>query len=389
MDERQRILFIDDEEPVRIAFRRTLRQYGFDVHLAATLPEALAAAGTLGYAVFAADYRMPGCNGLTVLAELEKLQPSASLMLVSGACDLALAVEAINQHGITSIVIKPWDGPELANLVRRAVAAHEERVLQAEVQKSACGASRALEEQKRKLESALVERGSVLAERLLGALDLRHHETRAHCQRVCIYARMLAGAMGLVEPRLTEITQGALLHDLGKIGVPDEILLKPGPLTPEEWSIMRQHSAMGAKLLDGLEGLDAAREIVLQHHERWDGAGYPNGLAGEAIGIGARIFSVCDAVDAMLAWRPYRKPLAIDVVVGEIRSKAGTQFDPRVIAVAKYVSTTDWVSVQNALPDCDLVADPQSLTAATSPAFNRGGKQPAPSTCSTVSVTRQ
>jgi response regulator RpfG family c-di-GMP phosphodiesterase len=350
----ERILFIDDEMPVRAAFARTVQRSGLEIDVAATAGEALALAESTSYAVIATDYRMPGVNGLELATRLESLQPFASLMLVTGECDLSLAVEAVNEHGIGYLVTKPWDGPELTALLRRAIAAHQERTLQTEMQRCAIDQRRALDEQKQRLQRALAESGDVVAEMLLNTLDLRHHETRAHCRRVATYARMLAQGMDITEPTLTSIYHGALLHDVGKIGVPDGILLKPGPLTPEEWAMMRQHSAMGAKLLEGLDGLAGAREIVLQHHERWDGTGYPSGFAGTRICIGARIFSVVDALDAMLSRRPYREPMTLESAFKQIVVNGGSQFDPQVVEAFLRIPRGSWLEVRATFGDEDM-----------------------------------
>lgn len=347
----ERILFIDDELPVRTAFARTLRRQGLEVDLAGTHEEALELASKTPYAVIATDYRMPDTDGLTLSADLQKLQPLASFMLVSGECDLSLAVEAVNEHGIGFLVTKPWDGTELTALMHRAVTAHQERALQARLQQSSIENNRTFEDQKRRLQEA-VERSEVfLADILLGALDLRNHETRAHCRRVATYARMLAEATGASETLKRHIYQGALLHDVGKIGVPDKILLKPGPLDPDEWAIMRQHCEMGAKLLEGFDALAEARDIVLQHHERWDGAGYPMGLRGKAICFGARIFAVVDALDAMLSDRPYRKAMTFEAALKQIVTNSGTQFDPEIVDAFLRIPRETWLEVRKTFSD--------------------------------------
>ena len=361
MSTSERILFIDDELPVRIAFARTVKRHGFDLDLAANRVEAVALASTVPYAVIATDYRMPDIDGLTLIGELQKLQPAASFMLISGECDLSLAVEAVNEHGVGYLVTKPWDAHELTSLLTRAVSAHQERILQSRVEQGVVGQSRSFEEQKRRLQDALMRSENFLAEILLNALDLRHHETRAHCRRVATYARMLAEKMGIAGTALQSIYQGALLHDIGKIGVPDSILLKPGPLDAEEWVIMRQHPANGAKLLDGFESLSGAREIVLQHHERWDGTGYPAALAGKAICVGARVFAVVDALDAMLSRRPYREPMSFGAAKKQVAVNGGSQFDTDAVQAFMEIPETEWLDVRQQFVD----EEPEGAIAAT------------------------
>src|SRR6188508_697200 len=166
------------------------------------------------------------------------------------------------------------------------------------------------------------------------AVDRRDGMTGGHCVRVADYSRVLGERMLGSRPQELQVLEyGALLHDIGKIAVPDAILRKAGPLTDEEWTVMRQHPCLGHEILYGIGFLSDALPIVLYHHERFDGKGYPEGLAGERIPIGARIFSAADAFDAMTADRHYRRALSLDEAMSELRLNSGTQFDPEVIAV--------------------------------------------------------
>ncbi len=168
-------------------------------------------------------------------------------------------------------------------------------------------------------------------EALIAALETRDHETEGHSERVTRYTAAIGEALGLAEDDLAVLERGALLHDIGKIGVPDGILRKPGPLTDEEWRLMRRHPEDGAWMLDGIRFLASAIPVVRHHHERYDGRGYPDGLAAEAIPLAARIFAVADTFDAMTSDRPYRRGLSIEAARAEIRRSAGTQFDPTVV----------------------------------------------------------
>jgi putative nucleotidyltransferase with HDIG domain len=192
-----------------------------------------------------------------------------------------------------------------------------------------------------------------MAEILLNALDLRNHETRSHCRRVAEYAMILSGALGLSGRILTSIYRGALLHDLGKIGVPDSILQKPEPLDDDEWAVMREHPRYGAQILEGVKSLSAARAVVLQHHERWDGSGYPAGLKETEIAMSARVFAVCDAFDAMMSWRPYRSALSYTDARDRIALGAGSQFDPDVVSAFLSVPESTWKAVREEFPDED------------------------------------
>lgn len=168
-------------------------------------------------------------------------------------------------------------------------------------------------------------------EALIKALEIRDHETEGHSRRVVQYTFSLAQQLGVPEEELVPIMRGALLHDIGKIGIPDAILRKPGPLDESEWEIMRRHTLFGYEMLKGIEFLGQATPIILHHHERYDGNGYPKGLAGEEIPLGARIFAVADAYDAITSNRPYRKGRSHEFALDEIRKGAGTQFDAQVV----------------------------------------------------------
>lgn len=176
---------------------------------------------------------------------------------------------------------------------------------------------------------------------LATALDTRDNETAGHAQRVTRLAVRLGQELGLDPAALQELERGAMLHDIGKIGVPDAILRKPGPLTDEEWALMRRHAAFGAAMLDGIPFLSDAVPLVRHHHERWDGRGYPDGLAGEAIPLGARIFAVADAFDAMTSERPYRRPMTLAQARAELARCAGSQFDPAVVAAHARLSDAE------------------------------------------------
>jgi len=163
------------------------------------------------------------------------------------------------------------------------------------------------------------------------ALDLRDRETQDHTWRVTEMTLRLARALGVAEDQLAHLRRGALLHDIGKMGVPDAILLKPGPLTEEEWAVMKQHPRLAHEMLSPIAFLRPALDIPYAHHERWDGTGYPRGLRGEEIPLAARIFAVVDVFDALTSDRPYRKAWSREEALAYIRQQAGTHFDPRVV----------------------------------------------------------
>ena len=177
------------------------------------------------------------------------------------------------------------------------------------------------------------------------AIDLRDTETAGHCRRVCHYSLEIAKAMGLANKQLDRIARGAYLHDIGKLGIPDAILLKPGPLTAHERTLMQKHPQIGFDLVKDIPFLAGAVEIVLAHHERYDGRGYPRGLKGGEIPLGARIFAVVDALDAITSDRPYRSRSSFETAIPIIKHESGHQFDPGVVEVFLSIPPDSWQAI--------------------------------------------
>ncbi len=352
MSDNERILFVDDDPPVLTAFRRSLRMLGFtEVDLADGAAAALALAGQHQYAVIATDYRMPEVDGLALINQLQALQPIASYILLSGQCDLELAMAAVNDHGVAHVLTKPWDTETLGSLLRRAIESHWEKRSQVSFQRQIVQTSCSLAEQKRRLEVAIARSEEMTAEALLQALDLRGHETKAHCRRVAAYASALAEHLGVTGHNQVSLRLGGLLHDVGKIGVPDAVLSSTSRLTEAEWQLMRQHPELGAKILDGFENLRIARQVVLEHHESWDGSGYPAGLAGEQISLEARLVAVADTFEALMTDRPYRQAVSLEVALDVIVSSGGARFDPEIARLVVGLDHAIWTDIQRRFPD--------------------------------------
>jgi putative nucleotidyltransferase with HDIG domain len=250
--------------------------------------------------------------------------------MVTALADIQAAIDAL-KAGAADYLLKPFTLEQVDLAVSRALAQRrlivENRAYEAELERKVAEKTRALTRALAEMEATYDATIEVLG----AALDYRDSETEGHCERVTRYTVALAGAMGCSPAELRQIERGAYLHDLGKIGVPDSILLKPGRLTAEEWEVMRSHAEKGYLMLRDIAFLREAAEIVYSHQERWDGGGYPRGLKGDEIPLGARIFAVADAIDAMTSDRPYRDGLGFRESVDEIRRHAGTQFDPKVV----------------------------------------------------------
>ena len=167
-------------------------------------------------------------------------------------------------------------------------------------------------------------------------------ETHGHCERVVAYSLLLGRALNLEQAQIEALRYGALFHDIGKIGIPDAILRKPGPLNADEWTMMREHPLIGLQILGGIKFLQTASLVVVQHHERWDGKGYPFNIQGDEIDRNARIFAVVDAFDAMISNRVYRRGASFDAAITELRRCAGRQFDPEVVQAFTEINEHEW-----------------------------------------------
>ncbi len=292
------------------------------------------------------DYMMPGMDGVTFLKQARDRVPNAVRILCTAAEDFRVALQAVNAGEVYRIISKPWHQQELIATVNQAAEAarlrRENERLAAEVQRQ----NAQLRDVNLNLEEKVRQRTQALLEGLIAALDYRDAETQWHSRRVSLYARRLATQVGVLEPELTVVEHGALLHDIGKIGVRDRVLLKPGPLSPDEWVEMKRHPELGWALLQRVDYLRPASVVVLQHQEKWDGTGYPAGLRGEAIGIGARVFHVVDTLDAITSDRPYRRARGFADAKAEIVRCRGSQFDPKVVDAFLSIPEEEWERIR-------------------------------------------
>jgi putative nucleotidyltransferase with HDIG domain len=285
-------------------------------------------------------------DGISFLKQARQRAPHAARILCTAAEDFRIALQAVNSGEVYRIISKPWHQHELVGTVEQAAEStrlrRENERLTNEVQRQ----NGQLREINVRLEEIVRQRTQALLEGLISALDYRDAETQWHSRRVSLYARRLAQQLGVSEPELTYVEHGALLHDIGKIGVSDRVLLKPGPLNAEEWVEMKKHPELGWALLQRVEYLKPAASIVLQHQEKWDGTGYPAGRKGEDIVLGARVFHIVDTFDAITSDRPYRKARPFEVARAELVRCSGTQFDPACVQAFLDVSQDEWERIR-------------------------------------------
>jgi putative two-component system response regulator len=342
------LLIIDDEAGIREVLSRFFQEQGYQCTVVASAEEALEAIDRQRFAVSLTDIRLGGMSGMEFLEQAREKDPDLAIVMMTGVNDTDVAVSAM-RSGAMDYVLKPF---RLTKLVTTVEEASEKRRRRMESEAYQRLLEEKVEERTSELRRAIVEIGATYAttlESLCNALDIRDNETEGHSQRVSTYAVTIARQMDVSDGQILEIERGSLLHDIGKIGIPDQILRKTGPLTESEWDIMRRHPGLGHKMLRHIKFLDGGRRLVLEHHERWDGKGYPQGLAGEEISLGPRIFALVDAFDAITSHRPYREAQPFEVAEEEIVRNSGTQFDPQVVEAFLAISKEKWIMVRRIL----------------------------------------
>ena len=341
-----RILVVDDEAHVRSMMGSTLERHGYDVQLASSGNEALELLDQNAFDLVLTDIVMQDGNGIAVLDRIHAQQPQLPVVMVSAVHDISVAIDAM-RRGAYDYLLKPFEREHLVNTVQRALDHRQLLQESHNYQQNLEQVVRARTEMLRQAMENLEHSYDVTLEALGDALDLKDSETEGHSKRVTAYTIALARAMGISPAEIKVIARGAFLHDIGKMAIPDEILRKPGKLSPEEQEIMREHSSRGYHMLRKIPFLAGAAEIVFSHQEHFDGSGYPNGLRGREIPIGARIFAIADALDAITSDRPYRKASTFDVAREEILRCSGTQFDPAVVEVFLKIPNELWQELRS------------------------------------------
>ena len=339
-----RVLAVDDERAASKLITIMLRPPAFHCTAASSGAEALEALRTERFDAVISDLQMPGISGLELLAEVRRSYPHIAFLVTTGVDDVDVGVQAM-RSGADDYLVKPLH--ENAVLASLESALHKRRL------------ERQVEDYRQHLEEMVATRTVQLREALhqiersyedtlqaLGAaIDLRDNETAGHSQRVSRYSLALARTLGWSEDQLGSLARGAYLHDIGKLGIPDGILLKPGPLTPAERTLMQRHAQIGFDLIADIAFLTDAAEIVLTHHERYDGSGYPHGTKGDEILLSARIFAVADSFDAITSDRPYRRASSFASGREIIRQCSGIQFDPNVVAAFLSIPEETWPAI--------------------------------------------
>ena len=342
----ERILVVDDEESVRGVVAALLEHSGYAATMTESAEEALARLQQdPDYDLVLSDIMMPGTDGLSLLDQICTDHPGMPVVMFSAINDIHVVTSAF-RRGAIDYLLKPFERSELESIVMRAVEhgrlRKQNTIYRHNLESIVSSRTGRLRSTMQDLERSY----DITLEAMGDALDLRDEETEGHSRRVTAYTIALAQAMGLESDDLRIIARGAFLHDVGKIATPDSILLKPARLSDEEMTIMKQHCERGYEMVRKIPFLREAAEIVYAHQERFDGTGYPRGLRGEDIPLGARIFAIADALDAITSDRPYRKGTTFAAATEEIARCAGKQFDPWIVEVFLEMPHQTWIDLR-------------------------------------------
>jgi putative nucleotidyltransferase with HDIG domain len=352
----ERILVVDDEAPVRGIVAALLEYSGYQTTTAGRVDEAIEVLSQdPGYSLVLSDIMMPGTDGLALLDRLSADHPGLPVIMFTAVHDVHVATNAF-RRGAFDYLLKPFERLQLESTVARAVE-HSRNLRQNIAYRQHL--EEIISTRTGRLRSTMqdLERSyDITIEAMGDALDLRDEETEGHSRRVTAYTIALARSAGVDGESLRTIARGAFLHDIGKIATPDAILLKPGRLDADEMAIMREHCQRGYEMVRKIPFLREAAEIVYAHQERFDGSGYPRGLKGEQIPLGARIFAIADTLDAMTSDRPYRKGASIAVARAEIQRCSGTQFDPSIVKVFQGIEDDAWSKLRDRSTQRDFIA---------------------------------
>jgi putative nucleotidyltransferase with HDIG domain len=355
-----RILVVDDEETIREIISSMLASAQFQTRQAASGIEALALLNSgEEFDLVLSDLMMAEMDGIALLERTKERFPSLPVVMVTAVHDISVALQAL-RNGAYDYILKPFEREQLLATVRRAL---ETRRLKRENDAYRANLETLVAARTQQLKTALanLEKSyDVTLEALGDALDLKDAETEGHSRRVTAFTIAIARKMGLPKDEISVIARGAFLHDIGKMAIPDKILNKPGKLSPDEIEIMKEHAYLGYKMVSKIPFLAEAAEIVYAHQEHYDGSGYPQGLKGEEIPLGARIFAIVDTLDAMTVKRAYRPAQTFQAACQEIKDWSGRQFDPQIVKVFLEIPENIWEDLRRDI-DAQIMRFPQHL----------------------------
>lgn len=327
----EKILVIDDELAPRESIRMVLKDR-YSVLTAADAHEGLDIIARDSVGLVVMDIRMPKMDGIAALKEIKRKYPDTEVILLTAYASLETARDAI-RFGAFDYLIKPFDRNDVLSVVERGIEKRQTSAgLKMEHEKLLNRASY-LEEQVNMARNNIITFYEGTVKALIHTIDAKDHYTYNHSNRVARLSSSIAKALNVSGKTLKEIEHAASIHDIGKIGVEENILRKNGGLTDDEYEEIKKHPVIGARIVKSVPFLEESIPVILHHHERYDGRGYPEGVRGQSIPLSARIVVVADAVDAMMSARPYREALSSERVLSELSRNAGTQFDPHIVDI--------------------------------------------------------
>jgi putative nucleotidyltransferase with HDIG domain len=354
----EKILIVDDEEMIRSTLARRLAREEYSCVTAPNGREALNYFCKDDFSLVISDLKMPEMDGMEFLKKVKALNPKMPVIILTGYAEVDVAVDAV-RLGTNDFIMKPVNLDLVLLSVRNAL---EKKRLEDELETYYQNLERLVKERTEKLQQAYLTVKKAHLESvkvLIEAIDAKDPYTRGHSDRVRRMSLEIAKLLGFTEGRMENLEYGALLHDIGKIGIKDGVLQKEGPLSSDEYHYIQEHPLIGVKIIEGIEFFNDKIPMIRHHHEHFDGTGYPDGLAGEAIPLEARIIAVADAFDAMFSLRPHRKAMTIEDVLFELKQCENKQFDPLIINI--FLRNRIYKSMDLAREQCRQISQ-RSLT---------------------------
>jgi putative two-component system response regulator len=334
----RRVLVVDDEDAIRLAISKFLRSRGYDVNSASSGAGALELLQQERFDAMVCDIRMPGMTGTQLVPRAIELRPNIAVLMLTAVNDAPTATEVL-ANGAMDYLMKPIELPDLALAVERALHQRELEIQQRNVERLIREEVAIGTEELRREQQALAQISIGVVRALVNAQEAKDVFLRGHSQRVAASAAAIAADLQLSDDEVEALRQAGRLHDVGKIGVPEALLNKPGALTEEEYARVQDHVRVGIEILAPLSLPRNLMDAIQDHRERWDGKGYPRQLAGERISLGGRILGAADAFDALTSRRAYREPLSPHETIGVLAAEAGAMFDPQVFDALRRVVT--------------------------------------------------
>lgn len=323
-----KILIVDDQAPNVVLLEKILQAEGYDQIVTTTDSRQVAELYVRHhFDLVLLDLNMPYLTGFDVMQQLNELEPDSyvPVLVLTAQPDMKTRLRAL-ESGARDFLTKPFDRLEVLSRIRNML---EVRMMHNQIRDQ----NRILEEKVQERTRELADTRFEIIRRLGRAAEYRDNETGLHIIRMSKYSQLLGRAAGMSEAESELLLNASPMHDIGKIGIPDSILLKPGKLDTDEWEVMKTHPVIGAEILSGHQSelMGMASQIALAHHEKWDGSGYPHGLKGEEIPLEARVVAVCDVFDALTTARPYKKAWPVEEAISYIHDNSGKHFDPELV----------------------------------------------------------